>query len=37
VDREDEISLQGHRVGLIQDLSKQDRATFASLLGVTIE
>ena len=37
VDREDEISIQGHRVGLIQDLSEQDRATFASLLGVTIE
>jgi hypothetical protein len=37
VDREDEISLQGHRVGLIQDLSEQDRATFASLLGITRE
>ncbi|MGQ0712709.1 MAG: hypothetical protein ACT4PJ_03135 [Gemmatimonadaceae bacterium] len=37
VDREDEISLQGHRIGLIQDLSREDRATLRSLGGVPPE
>lgn len=37
VDREDEVSIQGHRVGLIQDLAEQDRATLRALLGVSPE
>lgn len=34
VDRGRNISLQGHRVGLIQKLSKQDKSTLAALVGM---
>lgn len=37
VDRGKQISLQGHRVGLIQKLSRQDKAVLASLTGMPVE
>jgi hypothetical protein len=37
VDRGKQISLQGHRVGLIQKLSNQDKAVLASLAGMPVE
>jgi hypothetical protein len=37
VDRGKQISLQGHRVGLIQKLSNQDKAVLASLTGMPVE
>lgn len=37
VDRGSKISLQGHRVGLIQKLARPDKATLASLAGMPAE
>jgi hypothetical protein len=37
VDRGKQISLQGHRVGLIQKLSRQDKAVLATLTGMPVE
>jgi hypothetical protein len=37
VDRGGKISLQGHRVGLIQKLARPDKATLASLAGMPAE
>lgn len=37
VDRGKQISIQGHRVGLIQKLSRQDKAVLASLVGMPAE
>jgi hypothetical protein len=37
VDRGKQISIQGHRVGLIQKLSRQDKAVLAALAGMPVE
>jgi hypothetical protein len=37
VDRGSKLSLQGHRVGLIQKLSKQDKSVLALLVGMSTE
>jgi hypothetical protein len=37
VDRGKQISIQGHRVGLIQKLSRQDKAVLAALTGMPVE
>jgi hypothetical protein len=37
VDRGSKISIQGHRVGLIQKLSRQDKVVLAALVGMPAE
>ena len=37
VDRGSKISLQGHKVGLIQKLPRQEKATLAALVGIPAE
>jgi hypothetical protein len=37
VDRGSKLSLQGHRVGLIQKLTKQDKFVLAALVGIPAE
>ena len=37
VDRGRDISLQGYKVGLIQKLPRQEKATLAALVGITAE
>jgi len=37
VDRGKQLSIQGHRVGLIQKLSRQDKTVLAALVGMPVE